>query len=198
MASAPLPKDAPHALSLVPIGSSSGRGRRRRRHDRRPDLRRSSLRAGSRYLVRVGVCTVTFAYSGAAEQWVVPQRRDERHGDHFGGFRGQVSTSSGSDATDEAGVGGLGGSMRATLPVKAGQTRRHRRKRWQDGVTNSKTPAAGGYGGGAAAGSMVNAPNHGSGGGGGGGSFLFGPSSLLLGTGGGGGGAITPLRTLQG
>ena len=145
-----------------------------------------------------GVCTVTFAYSGAAEQWVVPSGVTSVTATISAGSGGKSAPSSGSDAT-EAGVGGLGGSMRATLPVKAGQKLvAIVGSAGQDGVTNSKTPAAGGYGGGAAAGSMVNAPNHGSGGGGGGGSFLFGPSSLLLGTGGGGGGAITALADTPG
>ncbi|WP_309821796.1 Ig-like domain repeat protein [Microbacterium sp. 1154] len=134
-----------------------------------------------------GVCTVTFAYSGAAEQWVVPSGVTSVTATISAGSGGASAPNS---YQAETGAGGLGGSVRATLTVEPGEKLTAvvggAGKR---GVPDSLAPAAGGFGGGGSAGTKDAALQHSSGGGGGGGSFLFSSGSLLLATGGGGGGS---------
>jgi hypothetical protein len=123
------------------------------------------------------VCTVTFAATGAVDQWTVPA----------GVTSVAVTLAAGSGASSTAGgQGGQGGRVAANVPVTWGE---------QLTVVVGLAGADGGSGGngGFGGGGSAGIPQGGrAGGGGGGGSFLFettgGPSTLLIAAGGGGGG----------
>jgi len=137
-----------------------------------------------------GICTVSFEYTGDAEQWLVPAGVTSVTATVSGGSGGSA-TSDDEPLTGSSSRGGLGGVLQATVPASAGE------KftivvggAGQDGVSSyTATPAAGGYGGGGKAGKK-NMPGPLGSGGGGGGSFLFAGGSLVLAAGGGGGASV--------
>jgi len=146
-----------------------------------------------------GACTVTFAYSGAAEQWVVPTGVTSVTATISAGSGGATGANTTPYHDVVPGAGGLGGSLQATLAVEPGdKLTAVVGGAGQDGVADSTTPAAGGFGGGGSAGTKVNAPTHASGGGGGGGSFLYISDVLRLATGGGGGGTSAASQPVAG
>jgi Glycine rich protein len=128
--------------------------------------------------------TVTFNFTGAAQQFTVPARVTELTVDAFGAQGGQ-------SAGDDPASGGLGGEAIATIAVSPGEVlvlmvggR---------GAAGAPTPAAGGFNGGGAGGTAVGTPGFGGGGGGGASDVRQGGTSLadrvVVAGGGGGGGA---------
>lgn len=132
-----------------------------------------------------GTCTITFSATGAPETWAVPAGVTSVTATVNAAAGGAGAPGGG---LTDAGQGGLGGALTATVPVAAGETLTTVvGAKGADGVTNSTTPAQGGYPRGGTAGTIAST-EHGAGGAGGGGSFLFGSNALLLAAGGGGGG----------
>ncbi|MDQ1732337.1 MAG: hypothetical protein QOK10_2496, partial [Pseudonocardiales bacterium] len=133
-----------------------------------------------------GTCTVSFAETGAVQNWTVPAGVDHITVTAAGGSGGTGAPYSGAPSP-----GGTGGKVTATVPVQAGDALAIVvGAAGADGTPNSSTIAAGGYGGGASAGSVASPNAQGPGGGGGGGSLVFDTSaqpSLLVAAGGGGG-----------
>jgi len=132
-----------------------------------------------------GVCTVTFGYTGSPESWTVPEGVTSVTATVAAGSGGHAKFG---DFPLGAGEGGLGGVVKATLPVIAGEDLVATvGGAGKPGVADYQASAArGGYGGGGSAGTKNYYGSYGSGAGGGG-SFLAGAGSLLLAAGGGGG-----------
>ncbi|HEX4483983.1 MAG TPA: hypothetical protein VH081_09355 [Solirubrobacteraceae bacterium] len=131
-----------------------------------------------------GTCTTRIAPSGAVEHWEVPA----------GVSRATVVVSragGGAGATELfPGNGGVGGKVRASVPVEAGTALALVIGEAGVGPAVQNVETAGGYGGGGNGGpGNFTQGGGGTGGSGGGGSFVFAPDGALLLAAGGGGGA---------
>ncbi|WP_147301863.1 Ig-like domain-containing protein [Microbacterium sp. AG157] len=135
-----------------------------------------------------GLCRAVFVYSGLPESWEVPAGVTSITAVVEGGSGGHAMND-GTFFGGSHGAGGLGGTVRATLPVQPGdELALVVGGAGQDGVSDANTYAPGGYGGGGFAGKRSASSTYASGGGGGG-SFLFSDAGALLIAAGGGGGA---------